>query len=136
MIIDPSCDLKTTTKRILWGKVVNAGQTCVAPDYVLVPKDFQDKFVGALKETCVRFFFCFPADSPSLVYNLCFGISVYRTGTFYAFAFLTCIKPRRILMLIDIFIFPVMRNSTLTPINAPLPQVLSVASLHLKPPLV
>jgi len=37
----------------MWGKVVNAGQTCVAPDYVLVPKDFQDKFVGALKETYV-----------------------------------------------------------------------------------
>jgi hypothetical protein len=53
VIIDPACDLKTATKRILWGKVVNAGQTCVAPDYVLVPKDFQDKFVGALKETCV-----------------------------------------------------------------------------------
>jgi len=53
VIIDPACDLKMATKRILWGKVVNAGQTCVAPDYVLVPKDFQDKFVGALKETCV-----------------------------------------------------------------------------------
>ena len=59
MIIDPACDLKTATKRILWGKVVNAGQTCVAPDYVLVPKDFQDKFVGALKETCVLLCFVY-----------------------------------------------------------------------------
>lgn len=56
MIIDPACDLKTAAKRILWGKVVNAGQTCVAPDYVLVPKDFQDKFCDALKETYVVVF--------------------------------------------------------------------------------
>ena len=56
VIIDPACDLKVTTKRLLWGKVVNAGQTCVAPDYVLVPKDFQDTFVGALKDTYVLFF--------------------------------------------------------------------------------
>lgn len=37
--------------RILWGKVVNAGQTCVAPDYVLVPESFQDELVSALKAT-------------------------------------------------------------------------------------
>ncbi|KAF5379237.1 hypothetical protein D9615_006047 [Tricholomella constricta] len=49
VIIDPDCDLTTAARRILWGKVVNAGQTCVAPDYILVPKSFQDKFVEALK---------------------------------------------------------------------------------------
>ena len=32
VIVDPSCDLKTTCRRILWGKTANAGQTCVAPD--------------------------------------------------------------------------------------------------------
>jgi acyl-CoA reductase-like NAD-dependent aldehyde dehydrogenase len=36
-------------KRILWGKFTNGGQTCVAPDYVLVPKASQDTFVDALK---------------------------------------------------------------------------------------
>ncbi|KAF8958145.1 NAD-aldehyde dehydrogenase [Flammula alnicola] len=56
VIIDPSCDLKMAAKRILWGKVVNAGQTCVAPDYILVPKDFQDKFCEALKETYEEFY--------------------------------------------------------------------------------
>ncbi|KAK0220090.1 NAD-aldehyde dehydrogenase [Armillaria fumosa] len=49
VFIDPKCDLPLTTRRLLWGKIVNAGQSCVAPDYVLVPKDFQDKFVEALK---------------------------------------------------------------------------------------
>jgi len=36
VVIDPNCDLKTTTTRLLWGKMTNAGQVCVAPDYVLV----------------------------------------------------------------------------------------------------
>jgi aldehyde dehydrogenase (NAD+) len=49
VIIDPNCDLPTAAKRILWGKGVNAGQTCVAPDYILVPESFQDKLVDALK---------------------------------------------------------------------------------------
>jgi len=48
-IIDPACDIKTAAKRLLWGKVVNAGQTCVAPDYILVPRDYQDKLVEELK---------------------------------------------------------------------------------------
>ncbi|TFK38204.1 aldehyde dehydrogenase [Crucibulum laeve] len=62
VIIDPKCDLKMAAKRILWGKVVNAGQTCVAPDYVLVPREFQETFIQALKETYQSFY---PADTPS-----------------------------------------------------------------------
>lgn len=56
VIIDPACDLKLAAKRILWGKVVNAGQTCVAPDYILVPRAFQDTFVQALKEVYEQFY--------------------------------------------------------------------------------
>jgi len=56
VIIDPKCDLKTAAKRILWGKIVNSGQTCVAPDYILVPRAFQDTFVQALKETYESFY--------------------------------------------------------------------------------
>lgn len=41
--------MQLAAKRILWGKFTNAGQTCVAPDYVLVPKAAQDAFVDALK---------------------------------------------------------------------------------------
>ena len=72
MIIDPACDLKTATKRIMWGKVVNAGQTCVAPDYVLVPKDFQDKFVAALKETYVLPLYFFHLCMFSVEFSLSF----------------------------------------------------------------
>ncbi|PBK89868.1 NAD-dependent aldehyde dehydrogenase [Armillaria gallica] len=56
VFVDPKCDLPMTTRRIFWGKVVNAGQTCVAPDYILVPKDFQDKFIEALKATNDSFY--------------------------------------------------------------------------------
>ncbi|KAI0064309.1 NAD-aldehyde dehydrogenase [Artomyces pyxidatus] len=54
--IDPKCDLKVTAKRLMWGKITNAGQTCVAPDYVLVPKDFVDKFVEACIKTLNEFY--------------------------------------------------------------------------------
>ncbi|KAF8069067.1 NAD-aldehyde dehydrogenase [Lyophyllum atratum] len=56
VIIDPECDLPMAARRILWGKVVNAGQTCVAPDYILVPRSFQDKFVAALKTAYESFY--------------------------------------------------------------------------------
>ncbi|KXN84054.1 Aldehyde dehydrogenase, dimeric NADP-preferring [Leucoagaricus sp. SymC.cos] len=56
VFIDSNCDLETATKRIFWGKCVNAGQTCVAPDYILVPRDFQDKFIDALKEVADKFY--------------------------------------------------------------------------------
>jgi aldehyde dehydrogenase (NAD+)/aldehyde dehydrogenase (NAD(P)+) len=54
VIIDPHCDIKTAARRILWGKFANAGQTCLAPDYVLVPKDFQDTLVETFKEVYVN----------------------------------------------------------------------------------
>ncbi|KAG6900272.1 hypothetical protein C0993_000460 [Termitomyces sp. T159_Od127] len=56
VIIDPQCDLEMAARRILWGKCVNAGQTCVAPDYVLVPRSFQDTFVDALKAAHKSFY--------------------------------------------------------------------------------
>jgi aldehyde dehydrogenase (NAD+) len=48
VIVDPNCDIEMTARRVLWGKVINAGQTCIAPDYILVPKSFQDKLIDAL----------------------------------------------------------------------------------------
>src|SRR5690606_3666789 len=37
-ILDPSCDMESAARRIAFGKLFNAGQTCVAPDYLMVPK--------------------------------------------------------------------------------------------------
>ncbi|KNZ72494.1 Aldehyde dehydrogenase family 3 member B1 [Termitomyces sp. J132] len=56
VFIDSQCDLEMAARRILWGKCVNAGQTCVAPDYVLVPRLFQDKFVAALEAAYKSFY--------------------------------------------------------------------------------
>jgi aldehyde dehydrogenase (NAD+)/aldehyde dehydrogenase (NAD(P)+) len=41
--------MQLAARRILWGKFTNAGQTCIAPDYVLVPKAAQDDLVDAMK---------------------------------------------------------------------------------------
>ncbi|KAF5389876.1 hypothetical protein D9757_003571 [Collybiopsis confluens] len=56
VFIDPKCDLKIAAKRILWGKAANAGQTCVAPDYIIVQRDFQDTFVQALQDVYNEFY--------------------------------------------------------------------------------
>ncbi|KAJ7146893.1 aldehyde dehydrogenase [Mycena epipterygia] len=50
VIIDPAFDLKIAAKRILWGKALNCGQLCVAPDYVLIPRTHQAAFVEAFTE--------------------------------------------------------------------------------------
>jgi len=44
-IVDLDADIDLSAKRIVWGKFLNAGQTCVAPDYVVVHKDVKDQFV-------------------------------------------------------------------------------------------
>lgn len=44
-IVDESADLKLAARRIVWGKGVNAGQTCVAPDYVFVHESVRDEFI-------------------------------------------------------------------------------------------
>ncbi len=56
VIIGESAKLDTACERIVWGKFMNAGQTCVAPDYVFVPKKIFKNFVEQLKETIVRFY--------------------------------------------------------------------------------
>lgn len=53
MIIDPEYDMELAARRILWGKMINAGQVCISPDYVLVPRDKQDSLVAGLEKACV-----------------------------------------------------------------------------------
>jgi aldehyde dehydrogenase (NAD+) len=43
------CDIKLTAKRIVWAKFLNAGQTCIAPDYLLVEKEINEQLLAALK---------------------------------------------------------------------------------------
>ncbi|KAL1497377.1 hypothetical protein ABEB36_008358 [Hypothenemus hampei] len=51
-----SVDIQMATKRILWGKFTNCGQTCVAPDYLLCDKEVQEKFLKCA-EKCIQEFF-------------------------------------------------------------------------------
>ena len=47
-IIDRDADLKVSAKRVAWGKALNAGQTCIAPDYLMIHEDVKDKFLKLL----------------------------------------------------------------------------------------
>jgi aldehyde dehydrogenase (NAD+) len=47
-IVDKNCNLEKTASRIVYGKFLNAGQTCVAPDYLLVDKRIKDKLIEKL----------------------------------------------------------------------------------------
>ena len=50
------CDIKLTAKRIVWAKFLNAGQTCIAPDYLLVEKRIEIKLLKALKKEIQEFY--------------------------------------------------------------------------------
>ena len=53
-VIDKSANLKTTARRLAWGKTLNSGQTCIAPDYILIHKDIKESFVKAFAEEVKR----------------------------------------------------------------------------------
>ncbi|MCB0487862.1 MAG: aldehyde dehydrogenase family protein [Cyclobacteriaceae bacterium] len=55
-IIDRSARLKEAAKRIAFGKFLNNGQTCIAPDYVLIHEDKKDEFIGYLKSEVTTMF--------------------------------------------------------------------------------
>lgn len=53
-IIDESADLKLAARRIVFGKYLNCGQTCVAPDYILCHHTIKDQLIGYLREEIQR----------------------------------------------------------------------------------
>ncbi|MBL7848777.1 MAG: aldehyde dehydrogenase family protein [Cyclobacteriaceae bacterium] len=55
-LIDRTANLNDAAKRIAFGKFFNNGQTCIAPDYLLVEKTVHDRFVGLLKEEVLKLF--------------------------------------------------------------------------------
>ncbi|MDN3586579.1 aldehyde dehydrogenase family protein [Pedobacter aquatilis] len=56
-IIDSSADLKKAAEKIAWGKLVNAGQTCIAPDYALIDEKLEAEFVNHFKTAVQKMFF-------------------------------------------------------------------------------
>lgn len=63
-IIDETANLKLAAKRIIWGKFINAGQTCIAPDYILIQKDMKSHFIAYLKTEITKAYGENPALSP------------------------------------------------------------------------
>ncbi len=55
-IVDSSAKVKLAAKRIVWGKFLNAGQTCIATDYILVHKKIKNEFVVALQKNILKAF--------------------------------------------------------------------------------
>jgi coniferyl-aldehyde dehydrogenase len=55
-IVGKDFNMKTAAERILAGKLLNAGQTCIAPDYVMVPAGSRDAFVEACKEAVAKMY--------------------------------------------------------------------------------
>jgi aldehyde dehydrogenase (NAD+) len=65
-IVDEGVNIDVTAKRILWGKFTNAGQTCIAPDYLLVHKGIKEQLYAALTLWLKAFFTDNPQESPDM----------------------------------------------------------------------
>jgi aldehyde dehydrogenase (NAD+) len=64
VIVDETANLEVAARRVAWGKFLNAGQTCIAPDYVLVAKPVADRFVEHVRRAIFDFYGPEPKDSP------------------------------------------------------------------------
>lgn len=62
-VIDREIDFEVTARRVAWGKTVNAGQTCIAPDFLIVHREVKAKFIETLRRTIDEFYGENPLDS-------------------------------------------------------------------------
>lgn len=63
-IVEPDIDLEETAKRITWGKFLNAGQTCIAPDYLLIHQSIKNSLIEKIQDSIRLFYGDNPAESP------------------------------------------------------------------------
>ncbi|MDD3141916.1 MAG: aldehyde dehydrogenase, partial [Lachnospiraceae bacterium] len=63
-IVDETADIKLAAKRIIWGKLLNAGQTCVCPDYILVHRDAKEKLIKQMERMICKMYGKDPINSP------------------------------------------------------------------------
>lgn len=66
VIIDGTDDMRLVAKRLAWGKFLNAGQTCVAPDYVLIKKGYAESLIKEMKIVIEKMFTDNPLSSEDL----------------------------------------------------------------------
>lgn len=131
-IVDNSAKLDLAAKRIVWGKFLNAGQTCVAPDYILVQKDIKENLLKELKKELLLQFgsdIKSSSDFPRIVNKhsllrlknylndgeIYFGGSVDEKDLYLEPTILTNIKENSLIMEEEIFgpILPILEYSSL-----------------------
>lgn len=66
-IVDRGADIAVAARRIAWGKVLNAGQTCIAPDYLLLHESLREEFTAAFAQAVGKLLGDDPAQSPYYV---------------------------------------------------------------------
>ncbi|NXL51111.1 AL3B1 dehydrogenase, partial [Podilymbus podiceps] len=62
--VSDTCDVQNVARRVAWGRFFNAGQTCIAPDYVLCSAKMQEKLLPALRKAIADFYGPNPQESP------------------------------------------------------------------------
>lgn len=63
-IVEKSCDLKLAAKRIVFGKYLNCGQTCIAPDYILIDRTIKEEFIRLVREQITQMYGENPLANP------------------------------------------------------------------------
>ncbi|XP_062432526.1 aldehyde dehydrogenase family 3 member B1-like [Rhea pennata] len=62
--VSDTCEVQNVARRVAWGRFFNAGQTCIAPDYILCSVEMQEKLLPALCEAITEFYGPDPRESP------------------------------------------------------------------------
>ncbi len=68
-IVSKTADLEVAAKRLIWGKFLNAGQTCIAPDYLLVETSVKPKLMQLMKEKLLEINYCDGAEHYTSIIN-------------------------------------------------------------------
>lgn len=66
LIIDGSIPIQEVVEKVVWGKLINLGQTCIAPDYIVIKEEFRDQFVDAFIKHVENIFGKNPSQSEDL----------------------------------------------------------------------
>lgn len=80
-VVDDKVDIQIAAKRIIWGKYFNAGQTCIAPDYVLVHAKVKEDLIAAMKKTIISYY----GENPALSKHYARIISKKRFDTLHRY---------------------------------------------------
>jgi len=64
VIAEEDVKIRVTARRIIWGKFTNAGQSCVAPDYLFVNEKVKGQLIAAMKEEIIKMFDASPSENP------------------------------------------------------------------------